>query len=272
MGRRILLLCLVALTKTALAEQKPLWELGFGLAPITFPNYRGSDEQSAYVLPLPYVIYRGDRFKVDRSGPRGVLFDSDRIDLDLSLSASVPVESNDNDARRGMPDLDPTAELGPVLKFHFTEKNAPLSLRFELPVRAVFAIDSSSIEHVGFLAAPALWIERRNIAGGWNVSVGAGPLFADAEYHDYYYSVPAQFATLERPAYGASGGYSGTSVLVGASRRFQRVWAGAFVRYDHLSGVDFDDSPLFKTDHAFMAGFGIAWIFAQSKTLVEAER
>lgn len=63
MGRHILLVCLVALTQAALAEQKPLWELGFGLAPITFPNYRGSDEQSAYVLPLPYFIFRGDRFK-----------------------------------------------------------------------------------------------------------------------------------------------------------------------------------------------------------------
>jgi MipA family protein len=102
----------------ACAQKLLLWEAGLGVAPITFPDYRGADEQSNFVLPLPYFVYRGERLKVDRNGPRGILFDTKRLQLDLSLNASIPVESDDNEARRGMPDIDPTLEIGPVLKYY----------------------------------------------------------------------------------------------------------------------------------------------------------
>lgn len=242
-----------------------------GVAPVTFPDYRGADQQSTYVLPLPYLIYRGDRLKVDRSGPRGILFETERLQLDLSLNASVPVESDDNDARRGMPDIDPTVEIGPVLKYHITDEHGPLSSRLELPVRAVIATDFSSLDYVGWLVLPSLWVETHDLIGGWNLSLGVGPIFADSSYHDYFYGVAPEFATLQRPAFEADSGYSGASILFGGSRRYQKVWVGAFVRYDNLAGVAFEGSPLFKTEHAFMAGFGVAWIFGQSKTLVEAE-
>jgi outer membrane scaffolding protein for murein synthesis (MipA/OmpV family) len=272
--RAVLVLCLGARLpygEQASAEQLPLWEAGFGVAPITFPDYRGSNQQSTYALPLPYLIYRGDRLRVDRNGPRGILFDTERLQLNLSLNASVPVESDDNDARRGMPDIDPTFEIGPVLKYHLTDEDAPLSSRLELPVRAVIATDFSSLDYVGWLVLPSLWVDAKNVAGGWNFSVGLGPILADSKYHDYFFGVDAAFATPQRPPFEAEGGYSGASILLGTSRRFNKVWFGAFLRYDNLDGVAFEDSPLFKTQHALAAGFGIAWVFAQSKTLVEAE-
>ncbi|GEM_PF-3538551 len=77
----------LAFGSLAHAEKLPLWEAGFGIAPVTFPDYRGANQQSAYVLPFPYFIYRGDRFKVDRSGPRSVLFENERLQLDLSINA-----------------------------------------------------------------------------------------------------------------------------------------------------------------------------------------
>jgi hypothetical protein len=42
------------------------------------------------------------------------------------------------------------------------------------------------------------------------------------------------------------------------------------VKYDHLNGAAFDDSPLAKSRHGFAAGIGIAWVFAESKTRVDA--
>jgi hypothetical protein len=45
-------------------------------------------------------------------------------------------------------------------------------------------------------------------------------------------------------------------------------WFGAFARYDEPSGAVFANSPLMRTDHSVMAGFGLAWVFAESKTLV----
>ena len=102
-------LCVVA--GIACAEERPLWELGAGGFAFAQPDYRGADEGRGYVLPIPYVAYRGDRFRVDREGIRGLLFESDRVEFDLSLFATPPVKSNDNTARAGMNDLDPTIEI-----------------------------------------------------------------------------------------------------------------------------------------------------------------
>jgi hypothetical protein len=76
--------------------------------------------------------------------------------------------------------------------------------------------------------------------------------------------VDPQYATPTRPAYRASGGYSGTLALASLSRRFNRVWMGGFVRYDNLAGSQFDDSPLYETRHSLMAGFAVSWILKQS--------
>lgn len=263
-------LLLAGACREASAEQRPLWEFGLGVAPITFPDYRGSDEQSGYALPLPYLIYRGERLKVDEDGPRGILFDTERAELDLSLNAAIPVDSDDNDARAGMEDLDPTIEIGPVLKLHLTEKNASWRLRLDLPLRAVIATDFSSVEHVGYLLHPQLWLDTPGIAG-WGVSMGVGPIFADRRYHDYYYGVSPQFATAVRPAYDPDAGYSGASLLAGTGRRFKNIWVGAFLRYDNLSGATFEDSPLVETQHFFAAGLAIAWIFARSSERVSVE-
>jgi len=98
-----------------------------------------------------------------------------------------------------------------------------------------------------------------------------GPLFATEKYHDYYYEVAPRFAIPGvRPAYNARGGYSGSNLILSVTKRFGRIWLGAFVRYDELSGAVFANSPLMRTDHSVMAGIGLAWVFAESKTLVQA--
>ena len=66
---------------TAHAELRPEWEFGLGASAFTLPDYRGSDESRGYVLPFPYVIYRGERVRVDRQGMRGIFFESDRVEV-----------------------------------------------------------------------------------------------------------------------------------------------------------------------------------------------
>ena len=52
------------------AEQLPLWEAGLGVAGISFPDYRGADERQYYLLPMPYLVYRGEFLKADRQRVR----------------------------------------------------------------------------------------------------------------------------------------------------------------------------------------------------------
>src|SRR5690349_10767885 len=108
----------LSLASPADAESLPLWEAGAGVAAVTLPDYRGADSSSTYILPMPYFVYRGEFLKADRNGVRSMLFNTERIELNLSLNATLPVRSKNNAARRGMTDLRPTVELGPTLAFH----------------------------------------------------------------------------------------------------------------------------------------------------------
>jgi outer membrane protein len=247
---------------------EPLWELGLGVSAVRFPDYRGSKETSTYVLPLPFVAYRGTFLRADRDGARAILFAGRRIEVDVSLSASTPSRSKDNEARRGMPDLDGTFEIGPnvnVELWQSTDRRFKLDLR--LPVRQAVTL-SGDPQAVGVTFSPNVNLDIRNLAGRWNVGLLGGPLYANRRHHAYYYDVDAPYATAARPAYRAGGGYAGWRALAAASRRVGNAWVGGFVRYDDLGDATFARSPLVTTTHAVTAGIGISWIFATSSERV----
>jgi len=260
----------------AVAAERPLWELGAGAAALRLPDYRGSDQSRGYLYPLPYVRYRGELLKVDdRRGLAALLLlQRGRAELDVSLNASQPAPSDRNDARQGMPDLDPTVELGPVLKLTLWENDARTrELSLQLPVRAAFAIDFPRAGYAGIVLNPVLDYFMRDVGpgGGWRLGLQAGPVFADARYHRYYYQVDPAFATAGRPAYAANGGYGGMQFTTSLSKRFGSIWVGGFVRAYALHGATFEDSPLVRRRSALLAGIGIAYVFAESRTRVESE-
>src|SRR4030065_99084 len=73
---------LTCVTGASGAEYKPLWEPCFGFFLLSSPDYRGSDESRGSLLPFPYIVYRGDILKVDRSGIYSRLFETERGNLD----------------------------------------------------------------------------------------------------------------------------------------------------------------------------------------------
>lgn len=256
-----------------LPEQKPLWEAGLGIGALRFPDYRGSDEAQVYPVPVPYFIYRGRIFKADRDGVRGEIFNRRYVELSMSLNATIPVESENNAARRDMPDLQPTIELGPSLDLHlWRSADEDMKLDLVMPLRVPLTVENSP-QFIGWVFSPRINLDLDNVAGyaGWNFGFGAGPIFADDKFHEYFYSVAPQFATANRPAYEAEGGYSGMHFLTSLSKRFPDYWIGAYMRYDTLSGAAFDDSPLVRSKHYLSGGFGIAWMIGQSKRMVESE-
>jgi len=248
------------------ADELPRWEVGLGVAGLSIPDYRGSDQQRGYLLPLPYIQYRGDVFRIDREGAHGKLFTSERVKLEVSLAAGPPAKSDKNDARAGMPNLDPTVEAGPSLQLFLARNEARDRVwSVQFPLRAAAAVDLRHVQRVGWVFAPNLNFDALNMRGGWDIGAAVGPIYATEDYHDYYYEVAPAFATATRPAYDARAGYSGSRLTLTASRRYPRYWVGAFARYDNLSGAVFADSPLVKKQESFMAGVGIAWILAQSR-------
>jgi outer membrane scaffolding protein for murein synthesis (MipA/OmpV family) len=250
---------------------EPLWELGLGLAAVRFPDYRGADHVSNYLVPLPFVAYRGRFLRADRDGARAIFFAGKRVVVDLSLSASVPSRSKDNVARQGMPDLKGTFEIGPNLDVELWESgDRQMKLDLRLPVREAITLERSP-RAIGVTFSPNLNLDIRRFAGGWNLGLLAGPLFADRRYHEHFYGVAPEFVTATRPAYDAPGGYAGWRATTAFSRRLDNAWLGGFLRFDDLHGARFAPSPLVRRETGVTAGFGISWIFATSSQRVRSD-
>ncbi|RJF99306.1 MipA/OmpV family protein [Noviherbaspirillum saxi] len=255
------------------ADSLPKWELGVGLGALSVPDYRGSDQRSGYLFPTPYFVYRGDVIRADRSGMRAALFESDRLEINLSLNATLPGRDNDNSLRRGMEDLRPTMEVGPTADFRlWAASDDRLRMSFRLPVRAAYTVESSP-RHIGWLFSPNLLLQLRDPAGmgGWKLGLQGGPVYATRDYNGYLYSVSAADAIAGRPAYAAGSGYAGMQATATLSKRFRHYWLGAFLRYDHLGGAVFADSPLVQRNNALTAGLAFAWVFGTSSQRVDAD-
>jgi len=258
----------------AAARDEPLWEAGMGVAGVYFPDYRGSTHARTYPLPAPYLVYRGDFFKSDREGVRGTLFKREDVDLHLSAGASLPVSSDDNPAREGMPDLKPTVELGPAVDFTLWRSGAErMKLDFRMPLRFAFTIESHP-QFAGTQLFPHLNLDVHDPLGfhGWNLGMLGGPVFTDGRYNRRFYEVAPEFATPARPAFASpGGGYGGMQFLVALSKRFPRFWVGGFARYDTLAGAVFGSSPLVTSKHYVAGGIAISWIFKESAERVAVD-
>lgn len=255
----------------AAGAEKPLWEFGMGVGGILFQDYRGSDSSHFYPLPVPYFVYRGRFLRADREGIRGRLLHQDRIVLNLSFNATTPVHNNA--ARRGMPDLKSTVEVGPSLDTHlWRSADRQITLDLRIPLRAVFTLEARPRE-IGELLAPNLNLDAAGLKTlrGWDLGLLAGPILIDRHYAGYFYSVAPRYAIAGRPAYAAPGGYAGTELLASLSKRYPLLWVGAFVRYDTLAGARFQASPLVKRRGYWATGFGIAWMIRESHRLVETD-
>jgi len=270
LGGGAIIVAVLAATPARAADQ-PLWEFGLGAGVLALNDYRGANTTHVYVLPVPYFVYRGTLLKADRDGVRELLLNQERVELNISVSATPPVRNND--ARAGMPDLKPTFEIGPQLNVHlWRSADERMKLDFRVPVRAAFTFEAIP-HYVGLFLAPNVSLDIAEFPGegGWKLGFLAGPLFATRRFDDYFYTVAPQYATVDRPAYQAPGGYAGAQVIASLTRRYPSFWIGAYVNHDSLAGASFAPSPLVKRDSYWSVGFAVTWVIRQSTRLVRSE-
>jgi outer membrane protein len=255
------------------ASEQPLWEFGMGIGAVVFNDYRGASAMHAYPLPVPYFTYNGPILRADRDGLHGRFLNQRYVEFDLSANATAPVFSRNSAPRNGMPNLDSTVELGPSLIAHLWRANDErLRLDLRAPVRNAITI-ASPPRSIGWIFAPNLSLDYRpqGRAAGWNLGVLSGPLYAQRRYHEYFYGVAPQYATAERPAYQAPGGYAGTQLLLALSRRYPNYWIGAYVRHDWLQAAVFSDSPLLQQRSYWAGGLAIVWMIRASSRMVDSD-
>jgi outer membrane scaffolding protein for murein synthesis (MipA/OmpV family) len=251
------------------AKEEPLWEVGLGGAVVALNDYPGASSSHVYPLPFGYFLYNGKFLKSDRNGVRGLLVDRPWVEFNVSAYLTAPVRNNA--ARSGMPELRSTLELGPAADFHlFRSDGDRIKLDLTLPLRSAFTV-AAPPRSIGWVFEPNLSIDFQDLPHlpRWNLGLLAGPMFADARYHDYFYSVAPQYALASRPEYAAPGGYSGARIVGAISKHFPTFFFGAYLRYDTLAGASFVDSPLVERKHDWSGGFGVAWMVGRSHETVD---
>ncbi len=245
-------------------KKLPTIELGVGFGGQVLNDYRGSKESQTRVLPLPFVIYRGNFLKADRGGVRTELFSTDRFELNISAAVALNGGSGDNELRQGMPELGSMFEIGPSLNVNLSGEDFKQGWVLRFPVRVAYSAGGDGDGPQGYLFNPKLTYIKPNFYGGWKARVNFAGLYGSEKFHDYYYTIDSPFVTEERPYYKAKSGFSGIYGKIALTKRSNKWSYGFSLRYDYLKGATFADSPLVETDQYYALSFGIARILWQS--------
>jgi outer membrane scaffolding protein for murein synthesis (MipA/OmpV family) len=254
-------LLLLSLFLTPLFSQEYSLKLGVATGVLYYPNYIGSKSSNTLVTPFPYLRYKGEIFQIDEDGLSGKLFGVNGLKIDLSVSAALPAQSEEDSVRKDMPDLDLTGEVGFKLIYEIFS-DSPHHLAFEFPLRSVLSTDFTNLKYRGIVSNPQLKYSLKYTQFKWTFRAGA--FFSDKNYNNYYYGVSQEYQTPTRSFYKADAGFAGLRARVGLTYEKGNWWAKAFVSYFNISDAVFYDSPLVETPHAVYSGVSLAYIFYTS--------
>ena len=263
-----LALCHYGASAQAQPSGLPLWEVGGFAGSLTSPAYPASTERFNRNLVLPYFIYRGERFSVDRDGIDARLRLAPNYELDLGVSGSFPATSNEIAVRQGMPDLGTLLEFGPRLKVKLPSPGPGLRLGLDLPLREVFEV-SGGTRGQGLVFEPAMSLDMANVGGGWSLTAKFGLTWGDQQINQYFYGVAPAYATALRPAFEAQSGLMSARASLGASKSLNadvRVFGYARMDYYGLSANT--ASPLHLQNSSPSMGLGLTWTLGRSEARV----
>jgi hypothetical protein len=226
-----------------------LWELRLAAFGQHAPVYPGSADPNVTLLPIPVPVYRGSFLNFGENldqVARGEITETRRLRLGVDLDFTFGEDSADIPVRRGMPDLNFMLEIGPELEIK---------------------LDNRTPEQ-GELLLAFLEYRRDQVFGGDNLlSLRWKPTWASEDFMDYYYEVDPLFATTERPAFDATGGYLGSKFTAALTRQInERLVFGISASYFLNSGAENELSPLYLDDSGFSIQAAFIW------TLWESER
>ena len=232
-------------------------DLGIGVGGMYYPDYLGSDHTNSIVIPFPYIDYHSKRLDIDKDGIKQQLFAIDGLSARVSMLGSLPVTSSG--AREGMDDLDIAGEIGPALVYKLYEKDG-FTLKLDIPIRAIISTNWKSFKYRGYKSDPKIAIDY-TFLDGYLLQFQTGGVWADSKYNNYIYGIENRYVTSTRAKYKAKAGYLGYKTSIGVSKKYQKIWAGAFIRHYSLAGAVSSDSPLVRQNYAIYGGVFIAYLF-----------
>ena len=245
------------------AESLPLWEAGAFVTGISQQAYPGASQRIDRGLVLPFFIYRGKFFRADQGTVGLRAIKTDTTEVDVGFGGAFGSNSNDIEARKGMPDLGTLVEFGPRVKWKLGDAPGNGRLRAEVALRGVFDL-GDSFKDKGIALEPELIYERAT-SGGWRYSTSLGLVFGDERLADTFYGVAPVYATASRPAYNAASGLIASRLSLSVTRALSpdlRVFG--FARVASVEGAANLASPLVRQNTGSTIGFGLTYVMARS--------
>lgn len=267
----ILFLPQILLAAFVLPEGKPLYEVGLFAGAAAALDYPASDQKHFRWLAVPTITYRGNILKSNREeGTKALFFNSENFEISLSGGGSFPVESKNNSARKGMPNLDWVLELGPKINLYFINRPGDKIFYFYLPFRQLFTTDFAHFGETGYTVAPGLFYQLDHLS--WDFFSFYGTItfnWYDTRANDYFFTVKKEFETPTRKEYFARSGYSSTDLSAAfavALKDNLTIFLGISL-YDFSSSAN-SQSPLFKSRNNWSFGTGITYTWLESEIKV----
>jgi outer membrane scaffolding protein for murein synthesis (MipA/OmpV family) len=243
-------------------EPLPLWEIGVVGIAAWQPAYPGSDQNLARGRILPFGIYRGSVLHMDGGGVGLRALRTPRFEWDLSGSAAFGSSANKVRARAGMQSIGTLVEIGPAVTINLGDlvnprRDARLT-RLDVPIRAVFDV-SDGFAHKGWTFEPRL-SHTAWTGSSASLVVSASALFGNRSLNALYYGVDAPYATVDRPAYGASAGLVATRLNASLRHRINSTLrVQYFAQLETVRGAANENSPLVRSRQD--GGFGVSLIW-----------
>jgi len=244
--------------------QKSGWTFGVGVAAgQNIPHYIGSDESRSFLLPIPYITYDSPKLKVGQGGITGKLFNTENWYLSLSLSGALPVDSDDNEARKGMDDIEAVFEYGPSLKYYLSgDETSPNAIFVDLNFREARTLSLTGLD---FSSSPTVVVRRQ-----WSTPVFSGRLnwlvrvkqeYVSDAYADYFYGVKDNDVTESRRAYKAKGGDAGYRLSTNVRWQKGKHIVNFFMAYADIHSAKYIDSPLVRVQNHTFGGLAYFNLF-----------
>ena len=253
-------------TSTPSNSKHPLFEWGILLGHGMLPDYPSSNEYRYLTLPSPYISYHGDFFETgEQEGTRFKFISNTNFDFDLSFGGSFPTETNENQARSGMPNLDWTLEVGPRILYYFYRNSEVGSVRVGLPLRSSFSTNFTNFKHVGYLFSPTVQVDFFSVfKDSLDLYVSLTGNYLSEGEADFFYEITPEYSTPERQTYDARSGLLNSELAFGFQYEWNKKIILVGVQYTDSSQSANRDSFLHKSNYNWSYLIAFGWILFQS--------
>ncbi len=240
------------------ASAEPAWKISLGVGAAYKPDYEGSNDYE--VAPLPdinisyrdLVFLRGPSLGANLVTVNGAR-ESDKLQLGPLVRYRFGRDQDDNDALRGLGDVDGSVEAGLFGRYSVGRWSAGLTV-----------VQDVADGHGGALAEASFGYAMP-VASDLKASLRASTTWASEDYMESYFGISgSQAARSGRRPFDAGSGFKDVGLSLGLEYAVTDNWSlGGRVGYTRLLG-DAADSPIVDEDGSadqFIVGVSLGYRF-----------